>query len=192
MSQQRPGGAGGCSSRKCRRSTARRHSPPGGIRGDRLQRVPALPREVPGRALDLAGAAMTDGAQAQRAARLVDAAGLELDAPMRSATATSARARSPRPPSATAKRPSPSLRSATSASRRVDVVAADLGLADEVRHEAAVGGRVEQHAARRLARRGPRGRTPGSSPRATPAATSARRSARRPCRRPCRTPSSRP
>ena len=50
-----------------------------GVGGDRRQRIPALAREVLGGALDVVGAALADGAQAQRPARLVDAPGLELD-----------------------------------------------------------------------------------------------------------------
>ncbi len=50
-----------------------------GIGGDRRQRIPALARKVLGGALDVVGATLADGAQAQRPARLVDAPRLELD-----------------------------------------------------------------------------------------------------------------
>ena len=72
-------------------------------------------------------------------------------APIRSATATSARARSPRPSSADGEAAVAVGPPGDQREQAVDVLAADLGLADEVGDETAIGGRVEQHAARRLA-----------------------------------------
>ena len=90
---------------------------------------------------------MADGPQAQRAARLVDAPGLQLDGadPLghrdQGARALTEAVEADR---------EAAVGIAASRHEReqvVDIVAAHLGLADEVRDEAAVGRRVEQHAA---------------------------------------------
>ena len=90
---------------------------------------------------------MPDGAQAQRAARLVDAAGLELD---RADPLGDGDERARALAEAVERHREAAVAVAAPRDQReqgVDVVAPDLGLADEVGHEAAVRGRVEQHAA---------------------------------------------
>ena len=84
-------------------------------------------------ALDLARAAMADGAQAQRAARLVDAPGLELDG----ADALGDRDQRARALAEAVERDGEAALAVAGAGdqgeQAVDVVAAHLGLADEVR-----------------------------------------------------------
>ena len=117
------------------------------VRGDRRERIPALAREVLGGALDVVRAALADGAQAQRPARLVDAPGLELDR----ADPLGDRDERPRALAQPAERDGEAAVGVgvpgDQREQAVDVVAAHLRLPDEVRHEAAVGGRVEQDAA---------------------------------------------
>ena len=119
----------------------------GRVGRDRGQRVPALAREVLRGALDLARAPVTDGAQAQRAARLVDPPGLQLDR----ADALGHRDQRARALAETVERHGEAAVAVAAAGdqgeQAVDVVAAHLGLPDEVRDEPAIGRRVEQHAA---------------------------------------------
>ena len=79
MSQQRPAGAGSWGSRKCFSRTERRQLEPVAYAVIAASASQRWRGEVPGRGLDLARAAVADRAQEQRAARLVDAPGLQLD-----------------------------------------------------------------------------------------------------------------
>ena len=121
--------------------------PAGGVGRDRGESIPALAREVARGPLHLAGAAMADGPQAQGAARLVDAPGFQLDG-ADALRDGDQRARAFAEP---VERDGESALAVAVAGdqgeQAVDVVAAHLGLADEVRHEPAIGRRVEQHAA---------------------------------------------